>query len=133
MKLYNQFIDEKLGDKFIKKDLYTHFIFRIDIRLESMNNPNEFEKYKEKAFDIFNKYKNFNWEKHNLYKNSYACEVDLIKIKNINKIYNIDISFIAGAYETIENQITLEEFLKIDIDDIEEYFEIKNNIKKYNL
>ena len=131
MKSYNKFInEEKLGEKFIKgEDIFDHFTFVIDVR----HNDYEFEINKNKAFDIFNKYRNFNWEKHNLSKNAWAWEIELIKVKGIDKIYSMYISFISGQYSKKDNQITLDEFLDVGIDNIEKYFEIKNNAKKYNL
>ena len=138
MKKYNKFINEKLGDKFIKgEDVFEYFTFVIDVRhngnLPTPNDIYEFETNKNIAFDIFNKYRNFNWEKHNLSKNAWAWEIELIKVKGIDKVYNINISFISGQYSKKDNQITLDEFLDVGLDNIEEYIEIKNNTKKYNL
>ena len=146
MKSYNQFINEE--DTWIKgEDIFEKFNFVIDVRQYTSrlsSTPNDvyaFEINKDKAFDIFSKYGNFNWEKRNLAKNNtWAWEVTIIKIKGYNNI-SLKIDFLTAGSENLidryysvkDNQITLDEFLDVSIDNIEEYFEMKNNAKKYNL
>jgi hypothetical protein len=135
MKSYFKYISEKIKD---------NFIFAINIRYISYENfdklfdeiENTFKGYEEYGNhinrkdlqeDIFNA--EFNWQK------PWALTFNINYRLNDKKVAINQVTtpgWGAGVYY-MENIITIEEFLNVGFDGVEEYINMKKNINKYNI
>ena len=129
MKKYNQFINEKLYNLIVIKDMVPtsepNFIFVINQKNNTIDDKISAIK------EIKKHVKLYSWNEEFLISTKYSWEISLYY--DINNTNYIKISGIDFGSSVKVNLISLEEFLLVELDGVENYFKLKNDANKFNL
>jgi hypothetical protein len=135
MKSYLRYISEKIGD---------NFIFALNIKNISQENFDKLFDEIEKTFVDYETYGNY-INRKDLQKNIFDNESYWQKpwALTFNIYYHLNNKKVAisqitshgwgEGYDHMKNIITIEVFLNVGFEGVEEYIEIKKNINKYNI